>query len=64
MRRKCKWCGQIYDSPMQSSIWCSRNPRHGRGASRLKQRIFTMIMLPGNGYYKSKIPIGGRTKRQ
>ena len=39
MMRRCKWCGKDYDTSEGSSVFCSENPHHGKGANRAKKSM-------------------------
>jgi hypothetical protein len=46
MKRKCPWCGQHYDTAKsESSIYCAKNPRRGKGASKIKPSIVRILSL-------------------
>jgi hypothetical protein len=37
MNRKCKWCGEVYDTEKGSSIFCEKNPHRMSGYSKWKR---------------------------
>jgi hypothetical protein len=46
MKRKCPHCDARYDtSKGESSVWCEKNPRRGRGGKRLKHRVVKIPCL-------------------
>jgi hypothetical protein len=68
MNRKCKWCGEVYDSEKGSSIFCEKNPHRNSGYSKWKRKrgtsgIVTIVALPlnpsiwakGNGNHRAVI---------
>lgn len=54
MKRKCYWCGGSYDTRIQSSVWCERNPNRGRGAKLVEKKIVCIgvIALKPNPWVK------------